>query len=240
MDGGSSDGSVEILRAAGSRLFAGLASPIAVSRTRSTRRSPPARARSSVGSTPTTRTSSAVRRRDAFTSSDLVQTSAIVYGHAVMIGADSRVLLTIWAPPYDHRLLRLQDLFIVQPAAFIRRSAIQGDLLDESFNYSMDHELWLRLARDWGAARVPRIVAIDRDHDLRKSYAMRDVGWRRNGALRRSTASHAGVGRAAPQGDQGRRRTVGLGLIRSALREPTHVSDGATRRLAAPWPGDRP
>lgn len=99
---------------------------------------------------------------------------AVVYGHAVLIDPDGSVLHTMWVPPYRPRLLRFHD-FIVQPAAFIRRSALGTAMVDPAFEYMMDYELWLRLAQSHAFARLPRIVAVDRHHRNRKSYTRLDL-----------------------------------------------------------------
>lgn len=99
---------------------------------------------------------------------------AVVYGHAVLIDAAGSVLHTMWVPPYRRRLLRFHD-FIVQPATFIRRSALGAAMVDEAFEYMMDYELWLRLAKSCQFARLSRIIAVDRHHLGRKSYTRLDL-----------------------------------------------------------------
>jgi glycosyltransferase involved in cell wall biosynthesis len=119
--------------------------------------------------------------------------TAVVYGHAALVNGEGLVLQLIWAPPFSGRLLRLHD-FLCQPAVFIRRSAIADRLVDPSFHYAMDYELWLRLARDMRFRRLNRILAIDRHHPDRKSYTWLDAADRdrailheRHGVPRRST-----------------------------------------------------
>ena len=81
-----------------------------------------------------------------------------------------------FGPPIDRSLLRLHD-FIVQPAVFIRRQSLGEALVDESFDYTMDYELWPRLSKGHQFLRLdPWIVAVDRHHSARKSYTMMDVG----------------------------------------------------------------
>src|SRR5205807_1163667 len=70
---------------------------------------------------------------------------AVVYGHAAMVNADGLLLQLIWVPQFSATLLRWEN-FIIQPAAFIRRSALGGRFVDEMYDYAMDRELWLRLA----------------------------------------------------------------------------------------------
>ena len=93
----------------------------------------------------------------------------VVYGHAALVNADGLVLHLMWAPPYSYRLLKLFN-FVVQPTAFVRRTLLTDSFVDESFEYAMDRELWLRLGRRSRFARADCIVAIDRHHPARKVY----------------------------------------------------------------------
>lgn len=99
---------------------------------------------------------------------------AVVYGHAVLADAAGRILHTMWVPPHDYRLLRRHD-YIVQPAAFIRRTALSDHIVNETFDYMVDYELWLRLGAAHPFARLGTIVAIDRHHADRKSFARLDL-----------------------------------------------------------------
>lgn len=96
--------------------------------------------------------------------------AAVVYGHAALVNAEGLILHTLWVPPFSPRILRLRN-FIVQPAAFIRRAAVAPLLADETFDYAMDRELWLRLSTRGRFLRVNRILAVDRHHPERKSEA---------------------------------------------------------------------
>lgn len=98
----------------------------------------------------------------------------VVYGHAALVNADGRILQMLWAPPFRPGLLRLYN-FIVQPAAFIRRSALGATLVDETFHYAMDYELWLRLASARRIAKINHIIAVDRNYPERKSVARTDL-----------------------------------------------------------------
>jgi glycosyltransferase involved in cell wall biosynthesis len=112
----------------------------------------------------------------------------VVYGHAAQTTHDGRIIQILWVPEFDRDLLGALD-FIVQPAAFIRRSVLADPMLDESFHFAMDYELWLRLA-DGGRtlARLDRILAIDRHQAERKSSTIKDV-YREN--LGRLAATHS-------------------------------------------------
>ena len=98
----------------------------------------------------------------------------VVYGHAALVNADGLILHMIWSPPFSSRFLRLHN-FIIQPAAFIRRSALGDAIVDEAYDSAMDRELWLRLSRDHRFARLDRVLAIDRHHLERKTHTRPDL-----------------------------------------------------------------
>jgi hypothetical protein len=98
-----------------------------------------------------------------------------VYGHCAQIASDGTIIWMIWVPWFIQRVLRIVN-FIGQPVAFIRRSALSDPMLDESYHFTMDYELWLRLDREGHRfARIPRITAVDRHQAARKGVTMADV-----------------------------------------------------------------
>ncbi|GAB4261712.1 MAG: hypothetical protein Kow00122_18400 [Thermoleophilia bacterium] len=99
----------------------------------------------------------------------------VVYGHGAFVNAAGKVLLMIYVPPFSHRLLR-RYCFLLQPSVFLRRRALQGGFVDQSYDFTMDWELWLRLAREGRRfARLDRVLAIDRLQPQRKTVTARDV-----------------------------------------------------------------
>lgn len=132
---------------------------------------------------------------DAYFSADVVSKAVgvfdrhpqvgVVYGHAVLVNAAGRLLYVLWVPPFSRRLLRLYN-FIPQPAVFVRRSVVgRGDFVDRAFDYMMDRELWLRLAAKTRFRRLDQIVAVDRHHLQRKSYTRLDVAVHDDRLIRR-------------------------------------------------------
>jgi hypothetical protein len=86
---------------------------------------------------------------------------ALVYGDANFIDARGRLIARCaHVEPYNrHRLLHYSD-FIVQPAAFFRRSAFEAvGGLDVSLHWAMDYDLWLKLAERYEVAYLPRVLA---------------------------------------------------------------------------------
>jgi glycosyltransferase involved in cell wall biosynthesis len=93
----------------------------------------------------------------------------VLYGHAALVNGGGRVLHALWAPPFNARLLRRTN-FLIQPAVFLSRSAVGASLVDERFDLAMDRELWLRLlVAGRRFRRIDRVLAIDRHWTGRKS-----------------------------------------------------------------------
>ena len=99
----------------------------------------------------------------------------VVYGHAALVNGAGRVLHALWVPAFNGRLLRRTN-FLIQPAVFVRRSAVGAALVDEQFDLLMDRELWLRLlASGCRFRRIDRILAIDRHWAGRKVATSDDI-----------------------------------------------------------------
>jgi glycosyltransferase involved in cell wall biosynthesis len=99
----------------------------------------------------------------------------VVFGHAAQIDEGGTIIWMIWVPWFSRRLLKIVN-FIGQPVAFIRRSALSDPMLDETYHFSMDYELWLRLdAKGSRFHRINRITAVDRHQAQRKSETIKDV-----------------------------------------------------------------
>jgi glycosyltransferase involved in cell wall biosynthesis len=145
----------------------------------------------------------------------------VVYGHAALVNGSGLVLHALWVPPFNARLLRRTN-FLIQPAVFVRRSAVGNALVDESFEYSMDRELWLRLqASGCRFRRIDRVVAIDRHWLGRKSSSRLDLAANDRPELQRrygvapADAVDAGLIKLYTL----TRRVAGASLTRALLRE---------------------
>lgn len=85
----------------------------------------------------------------------------LVYGDAAFINEQGRFIAPCaHVEPFDrHRLLHYSD-FIVQPAAFFRRSALdRAGGLDISLHWAMDYDLWLKLSAVGKAVYLPGRLA---------------------------------------------------------------------------------
>ena len=91
----------------------------------------------------------------------------VLYGDAVLISADGRLLKVLCTPAFSYDWL-LRGCRIVQPAVFFRRRAIEAALPDPAISIVMDYEYWLRLGRTHQFRHVDRLWATDRNQSARK------------------------------------------------------------------------
>jgi glycosyltransferase involved in cell wall biosynthesis len=174
MDGGSTDGSVEILASATSTVVW---------------ESAPDHGQSDAINKAFARSTGDIigwlNSDDAYFSSDAVAEAVkvfeahpevgVVYGHAALVNGEGLVLQVLWTPTFAQSLARAYNV-ICQPTVFIRRSAIgRPGFVDQAFDYSMDRELLLHLGRRTRFMRLNQILAIDRHHLQRKSYVRGDL-----------------------------------------------------------------
>jgi len=83
---------------------------------------------------------------------------ALVYGDCDCIDQQSNCLSRMRAMPFDLQQQLLGNL-IPQPTAFLRAAMLQSlGALDESLHYVMDYELWLRIGSQWPVAHMPDTV----------------------------------------------------------------------------------
>ena len=146
--------------------------------------------------------------------------TALVYGHAVLIDENGLQLQAEWVPPI-HILGRQLPMHIIQPAAFVRRSALGDAIVDESFDVAMDTELWLRLRATDAFVRLDRILAVERHHPARKSYTLDAVSAEEAGRL--DSAYRPAGGRATHRRGRGwgvAFRLAGLTLVPRIVRRP--------------------
>lgn len=95
-----------------------------------------------------------------------------VYGDGYTIDSDSYVLSVWKAHPFDLKALLCEGQFICQPAAFYRRSAIETvGLLDQTLHFTMDYDFFIRLGSQCQAAYLPELLATRRLTSEAKSLA---------------------------------------------------------------------
>lgn len=98
----------------------------------------------------------------------------VIYGDVALIGPNSDVLSLQIVPDFDYNLL-LCGCFIEQPALFFRDYVLNDNRLDTDLEYVMDYAFWLRLAHKYEFYHVNDVLAGDRNHPDRKILDQRDA-----------------------------------------------------------------
>ena len=102
----------------------------------------------------------------------------MVYGDANFINSQGKFIGQFNAKQTDYKRLRRGGVYIPQQAAFWRGSLWkQVAPLDPSFYFAMDYDLWLRLARISEIVYTPRLWANFRLHDDAKTIHADDQCW---------------------------------------------------------------
>jgi glycosyltransferase involved in cell wall biosynthesis len=98
----------------------------------------------------------------------------LIFGKAHHIDVEDRELEVYPTEPWDPRRLT-QRCYLCQPAVFFRRRLIeQHGMLDETLQYCMDYEFWLRLAlRGINALHLPVFLAGSRMYPSNKTLGAR-------------------------------------------------------------------
>ncbi len=90
--------------------------------------------------------------------------AAGVYGNGVWVDEVGSEIGDYPVADYDPERFR-QECFICQPASLLRRSAFE-DIggLDAALRYTFDYDFWIRLSRGYPLARIPARLAASRMH----------------------------------------------------------------------------
>lgn len=97
----------------------------------------------------------------------------VLYGDFWWIDALGRKLLARREIPFDHNILLYGLNYIGQPTAFFQRRVFDlAGYLDESLHFGLDWEYWLRIAQYGGKfAHLPHFLAATRLHATAKTLA---------------------------------------------------------------------
>ena len=100
--------------------------------------------------------------------------AAVVYGDADHVLEDGTYYGPYPTLPFDYERLA-ETCFICQPAAFMRRTALAAvGGVDAGLRFCMDYDLWIRLGRQHRFAYLPQVLARSRLHESAKTLASRD------------------------------------------------------------------
>lgn len=103
----------------------------------------------------------------------LLRTGAdMVYGDLEIVNADGAFQRMSWGIPFDFRILLCGINYIGQQTVFFRRELLQrAGPLREEFDNAFDYELWLRFAQHGRLVHEPALRAQIRVHATAKSVA---------------------------------------------------------------------
>jgi glycosyltransferase involved in cell wall biosynthesis len=99
--------------------------------------------------------------------------AAVVYGDAWWVDDSGQRIRPYPVQDFDRALLA-RECFICQPAAFLRREAFENvGGMDPDLNLTFDYELWMRLAAIYEFRRIEGTLAVSRMHRSNKSLGQR-------------------------------------------------------------------
>ncbi|MFH1185461.1 MAG: glycosyltransferase family 2 protein [Chloroflexota bacterium] len=177
VDGGSSDGSQEIIRKYSSRLAWSVSEPDA-GQTDAINKGF-AHARGDIlawlNSDDTWMPGAVSAVADAFAQQP---DCGLIYGSANYIDEEDRIIGRFPASQTDYRLLRQGYVHIPQQAAFFRADLWRSlGPLDSSLYFAMDYDLWVRIAKRAPVKYIPRVWANFRLHETAKTITADERCW---------------------------------------------------------------
>jgi glycosyltransferase involved in cell wall biosynthesis len=100
--------------------------------------------------------------------------AAAVYGNGYWVDKQGATLKPYPTRPYEEAALG-EECFICQPTCFFRKSAYTAvGGLDASLHYAFDYDFWIRLARSHTFRFLPAYLATSRMHSSNKTLADRN------------------------------------------------------------------
>lgn len=97
----------------------------------------------------------------------------MIYGNADFIDQDGQPMGSYPTEPWDYSRL-LSNCFISQPACFWRRRVHDRcGYFNEALHFSMDYDFWLRVGKESKVAYLPETLAIARRHTDAKTVKLR-------------------------------------------------------------------
>jgi glycosyltransferase involved in cell wall biosynthesis len=101
-----------------------------------------------------------------------------VYGDAYLINARGEIICPYPTREFNPALLQ-EECFICQPASFLwRETFAEVGMMDPQLHYGLDYEFWIRLAQTREMLRIPGYLAASRMHYGSKTLANRRAVFR--------------------------------------------------------------
>ena len=107
----------------------------------------------------------------------------VVYGEAWYTSQTGSIIGRYPTKSYNKDMLGMQ-CYICQPASFIRRDVWQSmNGLNAKLHYALDYDLWVRISRQYSMVSIPDYLATSRMYKDNKTIRLRRVGLREIMAL---------------------------------------------------------
>jgi Glycosyl transferase family 2 len=117
----------------------------------------------------------------------------VVHGDVAMISEEGGLQMIWCFPRFDYgRALR--GYIIPQPTVFMRRAVTEKHRLDPGLRVAIDHVYWLQIGKEHRFLKIDRVQAGDRDHGARISQVSNDDLMETG---RRMCAAYGGAGTAS-------------------------------------------
>ncbi len=97
----------------------------------------------------------------------------MIYGEAYHVEVTGKIIDRYPTQPFDLETLNNQ-CYICQPAAFLLREAYaNAGMIDVNMHYALDYDLWIRVAKRYGVRKVDEYYATSRMHMDNKTLSSR-------------------------------------------------------------------
>jgi len=118
-------------------------------------------------------------------------TLGFVYGRGNRVDErDALIEPFAFTRPFDLDMLAYGVDYILQPAVFMRRGALAAvDPIDPTLHWTLDWDLWIRLGRKFPARMIDHLTAASREHAATKTAR---GGFERLDEIRRTVRRHTG------------------------------------------------
>jgi glycosyltransferase involved in cell wall biosynthesis len=109
----------------------------------------------------------------------------LVYGDVDIVDEGGRLMRKFYGVPHRFRILLYGINYIGQQTVFFRRELLErAGPLREEFDNAFDYELWLRMAQHGRLEYVPQLCGQIRRHAAAKSIARADLTWSETDKIR--------------------------------------------------------
>jgi len=100
----------------------------------------------------------------------------LIYGTAIVVDETGREMRIWEAQPFDLKKMLAVTNIVPQPAAFLSRAALEETgYLNEDLEMILDYELYIRIGMRFPAVCIPRVLAKFRDHSRSKTRTRFEV-----------------------------------------------------------------